>query len=108
MLKPELGFSRELDVEEVVVVSLFEESAVPFLAVPFTTLVIKGPPTLEEFELVVLLLLVGVVASVPPPGSVGRTLSFSVLKKNYLLFKDDQNETKRFSDRKTLFKKTEA
>lgn len=73
----ELGLKRELGVEEVLVVSLFGG---PFLAVPFTTLVINGPPTLDELE-VVLLLLVGVLLDIePPPGSMGRTLSFSELK----------------------------
>lgn len=76
----ELGLKRELGVEEVLVVSLFGGSGGPFLAVPFTTLVINGPPTLDELE-VVLLLLVGVVLDIePPPGSMGRTLSFSELK----------------------------
>lgn len=85
----ELGLKRELGVEEVLVVSLFGGSGGPFRAVPFTTLVINGPPTLEELE-VVLLLLVGVMADKePPPGSVGRTLSFSELKLKKKVIKSE-------------------
>lgn len=76
----ELGLKRELGVEEVLVVSLFGGSCGPFRVVPFTTLVINGPPTLEELEVVLLLLVEVVVDIEPPPGSVGRTLSFSELK----------------------------
>lgn len=76
------GLRRELDVEVVVVVSLFDGSEGPLRAVPLTTLVISGPPTLSELEVLLLLMLVGVAAQMaPPPGSVGRTLSFSVLKQ---------------------------
>lgn len=80
VLKEELGFRREVGVEEVVeVFSLFDGSDGPFRVVPFTTLVINGPPMLA---LLLLLLVVVAVTDVmaPPPGSEGPTLSFSLLK----------------------------
>lgn len=92
------GLRRELEVEVVVVDSLFDGRGGPLRAVPLTTLVIRGPPTLSELEVVLLLLLVGVAAEMaPPPGSVGRTLSFSVLKQTrtykYCQFSDHKGLT---------------